>query len=582
MPSTCTFARPTAKRLAGAASLAALCVASWVACAGSRAVDPAERDRRDVGDFVGMDAVDPAADAESSEDTPPDTEPLDTEASDGAPPDAEPDLGAADAGPRDVEPADAEPVESDAEGAGPRDADPEDGDPEDSDPEDSDPPDLDAAEAEPLDGDPDGAPDAGDSLDATEDPVSDADPTCPDGDGDGVCDADDRCPGRDDALGCLPERGTYAWTRLEVAAAEAAQAVAFSPDGRYALVLDRIDGVRVFDTARGDVRRVLLESGVQDPVYWQDLAFSPDGRVALIVGTRIGGTTEGVAWVFDDAAYRAADASPALAFRRLTGVASRPYFEAVTFAGPRHSDGQPILLSRSARAPYSMWLDAIDVDAGTSTVLVASATTAGCQDIAYIENEFGNAGYLVVCGVNGYDGRYWTEVGGAFTLRSDLGENRVGNASRIVARPQGDYALVIQNASDRIHRFEAGQMNAASEAPWFQTRRLWSGAFDASGQRALIVGWHQVVSGEEIGVALEYRDGGYSCPAPLSEACEIAEVSISGFGVAPWNAPPSTQLSEIAWRPGCDGGIAVGGVSALSVEYGFFATFQLEGGRPCW
>ena len=300
--------------------------------------------------------------------------------------------------------------------------------------------------------------------------------------------------------------------RLEVAGAEYAWSVAFSADGRYALVLDRVDGVRIFDTARSDTRRFVLETSSRDPIYWQDVAFSPEGDQALLVGTRIGDATASEVWVFDAAAYRADDTAPDAAFTQLSGAASREFAEAVTFAGPRHGDGRPLILSRSDRFPYTRWLDALDLESGTTELLVASATSAGCQDIAYVENEFGNAGYLIVCGVNGYDGLYWTEVGGAFELRTDLGANSLGNTSRIVPRPQGDYALVIQNSSDRVHRFEAGQMNASSEAPWFRTRRLWAGAFDPDGRRALLTGKYQSVSGAEFEGVFEARDGAYSCP----------------------------------------------------------------------
>ena len=324
----------------------------------------------------------------------------------------------------------------------------------------------------------------------------------------------------------------------------------------------------------------MLETCVARPIH-RAVALASGGQ-ALLVGTRIGDATASEVWVFDDAAYRADDTTPAAAFAQLSGAASREFAEAVTFAGPRHGDGRPLILSRSDRFPYTMWLDALDLESGTTELLVASATSAGCQDIAYVENEFGNAGYLIVCGVNGYDGLYWTEVGGAFELRTDLGANSLGNTSRIVPRPQGDYALVIQNSSDRVHRFEAGQMNASSEAPWFRTRRLWAGAFDPDGRRALLTGKYQSVSGAEFGGVFEARDGAYSCPVPLSADCDIAEVSIPSFGGPPWNAPNNTLLADVAWRPGCDGGLIVGGMSSFSTDYGLFATFQLEGGRPCW
>ncbi|MFT6397243.1 MAG: hypothetical protein ACJAYU_001989 [Bradymonadia bacterium] len=54
------------------------------------------------------------------------------------------------------------------------------------------------------------------------------------------------------------------------------------------------------------------------------------------------------------------------------------------------------------------------------------------------------------------------------------------------------------------------------------------------------------------------------------------------FDAAPWSTPSSTFLSDIAWRPDCDGGLIVGGKDNFSGNFGLVARFELEGGTSCW
>ncbi len=73
------------------------------------------------------------------------------------------------------------------------------------------------------------------------------------------------------------------------------------------------------------------------------------------------------------------------------------------------------------------------------------------------------------------------------------------------------------------------------------------------------------------GTVLEYRHD-------LFSQAEITDVSIPGFDEAPWFGTPDTWLMASAWRPGCDGGLLVGGEfvgSGLAIE------FALEGGVLC-
>jgi hypothetical protein len=295
--------------------------------------------------------------------------------------------------------------------------------------------------------------------------------------------------------------------------------------------------------------------------------------------------SRGVIYRWDDTVWRNT-ADPALAWQELVGLAFREVYESVQFTVTEASEGgepsaEVMVLSRRGRSPYNMWLDALDTSTGGMTLLANSSTSIGCQDIAPVRNEFGNQGFVIVCGLNGYDGFYYTEVGGVWELREDLGNNSLGNSSALVSRPQEDYALAISWSSDRVHRFQDGLMGSNADAPWFRTRRLVSGAFDSAGFRALIIGEYQSISGSEFAGVFEYRHDEYSCPEPLTANCGITEVSIPNFGGAPFVATSGTSLNAIAWRPDCDGGYIVGGKSDFRTNTGLVVEFQLEGGSDC-
>ncbi len=427
-----------------------------------------------------------------------------------------------------------------------------------------------------------------DGGDASEGDAADGADTCPDADHDGVCDADDICPLGDDGIdldrdgvpdACEPTRGSYVYDALEVGGLRNLEAVAFHPDGSYFVALARTDRVYVYEVDGEATTIIDLDPPGDGHLYFTDIAFEGSGDSALVLGYDTSEGSVGVVLRFDDATWRS-EAPSEDALTRLPIASPRPVYSAIAFS-PGH-DEHPLLLGRGAAYPYRMWIDSLDPITGETTLLAPHWTTIGCDDIAYVENEFGNPGYLVVCGLGGYDGFYWTEVGGLWELREELGFNLLGNTSRIVAHPSGAYALAISHSGDRIHRFEGGVMNRSTDAPWFTTRRLWAGAFDAFGMRALIVGERQTISRATFGGVFEFRHDEYVCPVPLREDCEIVEVSIPNFDSAPFRAPSNTRLSAVAWRPGCDGGVIVGGKDDFSGSFGFVATFQLEGGRACW
>lgn len=62
---------------------------------------------------------------------------------------------------------------------------------------------------------------------------------------------------------------------------------------------------------------------------------------------------------------------------------------------------------------------------------------------------------------------------------------------------------------------------------------------------------------------------------------EVADVSIASFDAAPWLGDSSVHLKDVDFRPGCDGGLIVGGKSSFSGSQGWLIEFALEGGVSC-
>jgi hypothetical protein len=431
-----------------------------------------------------------------------------------------------------------------------------------------------------------------DAADTDGDGVADGCDPCPadrpdDTDGDTVCDSADVCPGGDDTVdqngdgvpdACELSPGTYDYQRLQIGGLGKLVAVAFHPTGDYFVYAESYDRVHVHDVASGTDVVVDVHTGTGH-FYLEHVVFAPSGEYALILGYDTQ-TSRGVIVRFDHAAWVASQPDTTGVFSAYANLPQAGAFASAAFSGP---GANPVVLARSGTSPYTMFLGELDDAAGTLTILPssASATSAGCQDVVYADNEWLEPGLLVTCGINGYDGLYWTEVGGVPELRLDLGDNNLGNTAHAAAHPSGDYALAISWSGDAIRRFSTGLMSSTAVAD-FTTRRLWNVGFSPDGQRALIVGQKMTIGGVSFGVVMEYRHGHDACPQPLTVSCDVTEVSIPGFGAAPWNAPDGTVLADVAWRPGCDGGVIVGGYSSYSTTYGFVATFQRVGGVACW
>ena len=117
-------------------------------------------------------------------------------------------------------------------------------------------------------------------------------------------------------------------------------------------------------------------------------------------------------------------------------------------------------------------------------------------------------------------------------------------------------------------RDRGGAWSSSSSAPWFSAQGIWGLGFSDDGRRALVVGR---ASGTSLrGTVLEYRHD-------LYDQAEFTDVSVPNFDQPPYNATSNTYLYDVAWRPGCDGGLLVGGEGTS----GQLIEFSLEGGVPC-
>jgi hypothetical protein len=415
--------------------------------------------------------------------------------------------------------------------------------------------------------------DAGESLDAfvAEDAGSPLDAGTPLDAGPPDAGAPDA--GRDAGPPPTPSPGTYLYRRIPVGGMKDASRVAFHPDGTYALVLESYDFVLVYDWASETVTRIDLSAGAGN-LYLTDVVFDPSGGFALITGyDRVTTTDTGALLAFDDATYRGG--SPATAVTRLTDTRAGERFMAITYPPPGDGpagDGRPVVLSASGTTSYIARLRELELGTRTFAGLVeARPTSAGCDDLAFADNEFGGWGIAVVCGSGGADAAYYTQIAGVGEWRAGPTAT-LGNTSRASSYPSGAYALAIGWSGRRVHRFEAGAWNTTASVPWFTTMSIWDVSFSADGRRALIVGGAGATPLRA--AVLEYRHNLYSAAA-------ITDASIAGFDAAPYLGDTSTFLRASAFRPGCDGGLIVGGKTTYAGSTGLLIEFTIEGGTAC-
>ena len=193
------------------------------------------------------------------------------------------------------------------------------------------------------------------------------------------------------------------------------------------------------------------------------------------------------------------------------------------------------------------------------------------KDITWINDQFGNRGVAYVCGYNGITLGHYDSTG---TFVNGPGFGAASNTHRISARPQGDYALSIEDGStSKLSRFAQGVWTVgSSSAVNFGHTGMWGIGFSDDGARALAVG--KFNSNNSVYIK-EYRHGFYS-------RNDLTDVSITGFDQAPYLGRNGVWLYELVWRPGMDCGYIVGGCSTGSCSRGYLIEFNVTNGpRVC-
>lgn len=358
--------------------------------------------------------------------------------------------------------------------------------------------------------------------------------------------------------------GSYNYTRLEIDGLADSYNVAFHPDGSYAVVMEHSNRIHVIDWASHGVVTHNLTPDSGD-LFWEDILFDPNGDFALIAGYHTDSTTEAVVFRLDDALLRGGG-NTALVFSEFTALREAGRFTAIEMSA---DGGLPVVLWRNDANTIVRLRDVDPATQDFGTFNVAVNSNAGCDDLAFVDNEFGEFGILVVCGTNGGHHLFYTVIGGTGEWRSNPGDANTGNILVASTHSGGDYALVVSASARRLLRFEAGLMGSSIDAPRFATKGISHVAFAPDGQRALIVGR---AGGDPLsGTVLEYRHNLYT-------ADEITDASITDFNLSPYLGTSNTWLRGSAWRPGCDGGFIVGGDTGGA---GQLIEFSLVGGVSC-
>jgi hypothetical protein len=168
---------------------------------------------------------------------------------------------------------------------------------------------------------------------------------------------------------------------------------------------------------------------------------------------------------------------------------------------------------------------------------------------------------MVVCGTNTADILAVTEIDSTSPrIASLMLAGQVGNMSRIAARPQGDVALTVGWSGQRLYRFRDSVWSAGFFAP--EVIGAFGVSFSSDGARALAFGG--------FGRVYEYR-------YELFTSAAITDARMPDLAAMPYVQPSGAQLNDMAWRPGCHEGLAVGGSGASA----FVAYFRAATGVRC-
>ncbi|APR84820.1 Hypothetical protein A7982_10169 [Minicystis rosea] len=344
--------------------------------------------------------------------------------------------------------------------------------------------------------------------------------------------------------------GLYTYNAVPASGLLNPPSAAWHPDGSHALVLNYSDTVHRYDPVTKSLTQV---ASVGASVIWRAIAFTPDGDKAVLLGN-VASPVEGRIYLWDGA--------NATLTQMTTETFAGGSYESIAWS-PDGSKAR-LLAQKPNSGTYLAYLWAFDPNTGRSDVK-AKATSAGCQDLAWATDGFDMPAVPVTCGLNGVT-LFYLDTSGNFVDYT----NNAGNTSRISARPQGDYALAIGWSGQRVYRYQQGGWSTAFGNPTFPG--IFQVGFSTDGNRALILGGYG--GNPAVARAYEFRHDLFSQTA-------ITDVSIPNFSLPPYNASSQSSLNDVAWRPGCDGGIIVGGANTVTSKQAFVIRFSVDNGVAC-
>lgn len=343
--------------------------------------------------------------------------------------------------------------------------------------------------------------------------------------------------------------GVYEYTGVRPGGLVAPVAAAWHPSGSYALILSATNTVFRFDPAAMNVTQVASTAA---DVAWRSVSFLADGSSALLIGNTITSSTmrRGRLFVWSHSTSSLAE--------RTSEQWTMGSYEALRW----NRDGSRAALLGRANNYLSVWFYGADGARVGGPIAYGRAMGTGCNDVGWITDGFGDPALAIACGISDAEILLATNLTGTASFSVAVPTGAVSNPNSIAVRPQGDLALVV-DATSRLGRYRDFRWTTGFSTPTL--RGASSVAFSTDGARALAFGG--------FGYVHEYR-------YDLFSASDIVDVSMA-LGAAPFTQPSNAYLNAMAWRPGCEEGVAVGGANSFSGTSAFVAVFRVTNGRRC-
>ena len=307
--------------------------------------------------------------------------------------------------------------------------------------------------------------------------------------------------------------------------------VAFHPNGDYALVVESNGLVFRIDAADWSFSQVTNLSNLSI----RGVDFNPDGTEALIVGHYVSGNLD------EGRAYRWDHETQSIALLAEGAKPGIPMW-AVDFT----DDGASALVVGWYQIDASGGaLLAYDYDPATGGLSIGAATNAwGPTDASW---QAGGAEALITLGYNEAEVMaYRPPAADPNKLLDTDYRGKGSNAQGVDHHPIDGFGVVIDGHQNAL-KWDWGWTKVDLNA------NLVGINFNADGSRALLVGRTRYVSGSYVGTVIEYSgvDGSFT-------SADFSDVSIPGFGAAPWGAGSNTYFNAVAFRPGRCEGLIVG------------------------